>query len=217
MHIACSRMLRILIADDHELVRSGLRVALERQADWQVVAEAADGQAAVDMAVQTKPDVAVIDHSMPVLNGIEATRQIRGRLPATEVLIFTRHADEMVISDMLGAGARGYILKTDLMGQLIEAIYAHALHKPFFTDKVSETLLKSYLAGPAGGAMILSERERSMVQMIAEGLTNTQMANVFNTSNSIIEKQRDVLMRKLGVKSWAGIVRYAVRNGLVEP
>ena len=209
-------MLRILIADDHDLVRSGLRVVLESEADWQVVAEAADGKAAVDMAVQTKPDVAVIDHSMPVLNGIEATRQIRARLPKTEVLIFTIHADEMIISDMLGAGARGYILKTDLMGQLREAIYSLAQRKPFFTDKVSETLLKSYLAGPAGGAMALSERERSMVQMIAEGYTNNQMAEAFNAGKSTIEKQRDVLMRKLGLTSWAGIVRYAVRNGLVK-
>jgi DNA-binding NarL/FixJ family response regulator len=136
------------------------------------------------------------------------------RLPKTEVLIFTIHTDEMLISDMLGAGARGYIVKTDLTGNLLEAINSLALHKPFFTAKVSETLLESYLAG---GAMTLSERERSLVQMIAEGHTNNQMAKVFNTGKSSIEKQRDVLMRELGLTSWAGIVRYAVRNGLVEP
>ena len=210
-------MLRILIADDHAVVRSGLRRVLERQADWQVVAEAADGKAAINMAVQTKPDVAVIDYSMPVFNGIETTRQIRERLPKTEVLIFTIHDDEKLISELLAAGALGYVLKADLMGHLLEAIYSLAVHKPFFTAKISETLLESYLAGPAGGAMALSEQERSMVQLIAEGRTNNQMAMVFNTGKSSMEKQRDVLMRKLGLTSWAGIVRYAVRNGLVEP
>ena len=208
-------MIRILIADDHEVVRSGLYKVLECQANLQVVAEARNGKEAISKALETKPNVAVLDYSMPVFNGIEATRRIRERLPKTEVLIYTIHDDETLISDLLGAGARGYLLKTDLMRHLFEAIEALAVHKPFFTAKVSDTLLESFLALPP--PMKLSDREQRMVQMIAEGHTNKQMAKTFNIGKSRIENQRGVLMRKLGLQSWAGIVRYAVRNGLVEP
>ncbi len=135
-------MTRILIADDHEVVRSGLRKILESQPNWEVVAEAGDGKDAVSKATETKPDVAVLDYSLPLINGIEATRQIRARLPKTEVLIFTMHDNETLISELLKAGARGYLLKSDAQSHLIGAIECLALHKPFFTAKVSEALLE---------------------------------------------------------------------------
>ena len=162
------------------------------------------------MAVQTKPDVAVIDVSMPVVNGIEATRQIRARLPKTEVLIFTIHADEMLISDMLGAGARGYILNTDLMGHLLEAIYSLALHKPFFTAKVSETRIRVLLGRRRHD---FSERERSMVQMIAEGHTNNQMAKVLQHRQIQHRETTRCAHEKARFNVLAEIVRCAVRNG----
>ena len=130
-------MVRILIADDHDVVRSGLRRVLEAQLGWEVVAEAADGRDAVGKARATKPDVAVLDCMMPLLNGVEATRQIRARVPETEVLVFTLHEDERLIEEILRAGARGYVLKSDVSGQLINAVQALAQHKPFFTSSVS--------------------------------------------------------------------------------
>src|SRR5262245_11565209 len=142
-------MIRILIADDHDVVRSGLRRIVEAQPNWQVVAEAGDGKEAVQKALEMKPDVAVIDYSLPLINGVEATRQIRSALPRTEVLIFTMHDNETVIRDLLKAGARGYLIKTDAQHHLINAIEALAAHKPFFTAKVSEALLESFLSRTA--------------------------------------------------------------------
>ena len=128
-------MTRILIADDHEVVRSGLRSILDARPNWEVVAEAADGKEAIVKAMETKPDVAVIDISLPLINGIEVTRQIRRRLPSTEVLIFTMYDNEMLVDELLTAGARGYLLKSDANLYLVKAIDALAAHKPFFTEK----------------------------------------------------------------------------------
>ena len=138
-------MTRILIADDHQVVRSGLRAILEAQPNWEVVAEAADGKEAILKAIETKPDVAVLDYSLPLVNGIEATRQIRARLPRTEVLIFTMHDNETVIEELVKAGARGYLLKSDARRDLMAAIESLANHRPYFTAGVSEALLKSFL------------------------------------------------------------------------
>ena len=135
-------MTRILIADDHEVVRSGLRSILEAQPNWEVVAEATDGKEAILKAIATKPDVAVLDYSLPVFNGVEATRQIRTRVPQTEVLVFTMHESETLMRDLLQAGARGYLLKSDAKQFLITAVQSLAAHKPFFTSRVSETLLE---------------------------------------------------------------------------
>ena len=136
-------MIRIMIADDHDVVRSGLRQILEDQPNWEVVAEASDGKDAILKAIQAKPDVAVLDYSLPLVNGLEVTRQIRARLPRTEVLIFTMHDNETLIQELLKAGARGYLLKSDARRHLIGAIKSLALHGPFFTAKVSEALLKT--------------------------------------------------------------------------
>src|SRR3954468_1802159 len=162
-------MTRILIADDHDVVRSGLRAILEEQTGWEVVAEAADGLAAVDKAVATRPDIVVLDYSLPVLNGVEATRQIRARVPGVEVLIFTMHDTEALIRDVLEAGARGFLLKSDAKRFLISAVERLAAHKPFFTGKVSETLLENFLSkGPRAPDGALTPRERSVVQLVAE-------------------------------------------------
>ena len=154
-------MTRILIADDHDVVRSGLRRVLEAQPGWEVVAEAADGKDAIDKAAATKPDVAVLDSMMPLVNGAGATRQIRARLPKTEVLIFTIHDDERHVAELLEAGARGYVLKSDITGQLLDAIASLAKHKPFFTTTVSETLLGSFLTQQARDGIRLSDWERT--------------------------------------------------------
>jgi DNA-binding NarL/FixJ family response regulator len=207
---------RILIADDHEVVRSGLRSILEAQPNWEVVAEATDGKEAVLKAIATKPDVAVLDYSLPVLNGVEATRQIRARVPETEVLIFTMHESETLMRELLQAGARGYLLKSDARQFLITAVQSLAAHKPFFTSRVSETLLESFLTTTEGDRGILTARERTVVQLIAEGRTNKQIASVLNISLKTVETHRATAMRKLNLTSTAGVVRYAIRNQLVE-
>jgi DNA-binding NarL/FixJ family response regulator len=210
-------MIRILIADDHEVVRSGLRRILEAQPNWEVVAEAGDGRDAVSKAIETKPDVAVLDYSLPLVNGIEATRRIRAQLPRTEVLIFTMHDNEMLIQDLLKAGARGYLLKSDAKRHLIGAIESLASHKPFFTAKVSEALLDSFLARPGKEVSTLTNRERGVVQLIAEGHTNKQIARILSISLKTVETHRAAIMRKLSLSSSAGLVRYAIRNRIVEP
>ncbi|HEU0061219.1 MAG TPA: response regulator transcription factor, partial [Hyphomicrobiaceae bacterium] len=152
--------MRILIADDHEVVRSGLRRILASQPNWEVVAEAADGKEAITKATESKPDIAVLDYSLPRINGMEVTRQIRARLPKTEILIFTMHDSEALIQELLKAGARGYLLKSDASRHLITAIESLAVHKPFFTAKVSEQLLDTYLAQPERAGSALTSRER---------------------------------------------------------
>ena len=213
-----ARATRILIADDHDVVRSGLRTLLEQHVGWTVVAEAADGKAAVLKALETQPDIAVLDYSMPLLNGVEATRQIRKRNPKTEVLVFTMHDNDALVGEVLEAGARAYLLKSDARHHLIAAVEALTLHKPFFSGHVSERLLETYLLAKKGTlGTVLSPRERIVVQLIAEGHTNKQIGAVLNLSIKTIESHRAAAMRKLNLTSTAGIVRYAVRNKLIEP
>ena len=210
-------MTRILIADDHDVVRSGLRAILEEHPNWEVVAEASDGKEAILKAIEAKPDVAVLDYSLPLVNGVEATRQIRARSPKTEVLIFTMHDNETLIEELLRAGARGYLLKSDAKLHLIAAIEALAIHKPFFTSQVSEALLGSYLAKADRTGSILTSRERGVVQLIAEGHTNRDIAMLLNISIKTVETHRASVMRKLNLSSSAALVRYAIRNKIVEP
>ena len=211
-------MTRILIADDHEIARSGLRLILEAHAGWTVVAEAADGKAAIVKALEFKPDVAILDYSIPLVNGVEATRQIRKRNPQIEVLIFTMHDSETLVGEVLDAGARAYLLKSDAKEHLISAIEALAVHKPFFSGQVSEKLLETYLLAQKGrlGA-VLSPRERGVVQLIAEGHTNKAISAILDLNIKTIESHRAAAMRKLNITSTAGIVRYAIRNKLIEP
>jgi DNA-binding NarL/FixJ family response regulator len=209
-------MTRILIADDHDVVRSGVRAILETQAGWEVVGEAADGKDAVDQALATRPDVVVLDYGLPVLNGIEATRQIRARVPGAEVLIFTMHDTATLVREVLEAGARGFLLKSDARRFLIAAVESLAAHKPFFTGKVSEALLETYLAKGAAPDSVLTAREKSVVQLIAEGQTNRKIADVLSISLKTVETHRASAMHKLNLDTTAALIRYAIRNKLVE-
>jgi DNA-binding NarL/FixJ family response regulator len=211
-----TQVTRILIADDHDVVRSGLRSILETHPNWEVVAEAADGKEAILKAIEAKPDVAVLDYSLPLVNGVEVTRQIRARLRRTEVLIFTMHDNETLIQELLKAGARGYLLKSDASRYLIAAIESLAVHKPFFTASVSEALLESFLTRTRQAGSTLTNRERSVVQLIAEGHTNKEIAHLLNISIKTVETHRASVMRKLDLSSSADLVRYAIRNKLVE-
>ena len=209
-------MTRILIADDHDVVRSGLRSILEAQEDWEVVGEAETGKEAVDKALATRPDVVVLDYALPVMNGIEATRQIRARVPGAEVLIFTMHDTDTLVREVLEAGARGFLLKSDARKFLLAAVESLVAHKPFFTGKVSETLLASYLAKRAETEELLTARERSVIQLIAEGHTNRSMADILSISSKTVETHRASAMRKLNLSTTAALIRYAIRNKIVE-
>ncbi|MET0429381.1 MAG: response regulator transcription factor [Microvirga sp.] len=209
-------MTRILIADDHDVVRSGVRAILETQAGWEVVGEAVDGKDAVVQALATHPDVVVLDYGLPVMNGIEATRQIRTRIPGTEVLIFTMHDTATLVREVLEAGARGFLLKSDARRFLIAAVESLADHKPFFTGKVSEALLETYLEKGAAVDAVLTSREKSVVQLIAEGRTNKKIADVLSISLKTVETHRASAMRKLNLDTTASLIRYAIRNKLVE-
>src|SRR5580704_14271822 len=162
-------MVRILLADDHAVVRRGLRALLEARQDFEVCAEASNGREAVELALHHKPDVCVLDISLPIVNGIEATRQIRKEVPGTEVMIFTLHDRESEIRDVLHAGARGYVLKSEPDEQILRGIEALARHHAFFSDHVSETLLGSFVESGTPDATPLTAREREVVQLIAEG------------------------------------------------
>jgi DNA-binding NarL/FixJ family response regulator len=207
-------MTKILIADDHEVVRAGLRALLSEQPNWQVVAEAADGKEAIAQALKTAPDVAIIDYSLPLLNGLEVTRQIRLRRPSTEVIIFTMHDNNSLIHDLLQAGALGYVLKSEAHRLLLAAVETVAKHKPFFTGMVSETLRQSFLTKGNDGP--LSARERSVLQLIAVGHSNKKTASLLDLSVKTIETHRAAVHRKLNIHSTAGLVRYAIRNKMIE-
>ena len=208
-------MTRILIADDHAVVRLGIRRLLERLPSLEVVAEAADGEAAVTMAIETEPNVIVLDYSLPLINGVEVTRQVRSRLPGTEVLLFTVHDSDDLISEALRAGARGFLLKSDASRDLIQAILCVAAHRLFCTGRVTDSLLQKFLR-PHTPNLVLTNRERVVVQLIAEGHTSKQIAQILHVSLKTVETHRRTVLMKLDLPSSATLVRYAVRNKLVE-
>jgi DNA-binding NarL/FixJ family response regulator len=208
--------LRILLADDHVIVRRGLRGLIESNPDFAVCAEAGDGREAVEFTIKHKPDIAVLDVSLPILNGVEATRQIRRACPATEVLVFTMHDSDDLITEVLHAGARGYLLKSEADGQVIDAIKTLSRHRPFFSSQVSETLLDRFNSGRPGQANVLTAREREIVQLIAEGHSNKKVAMLLDVTVKTVETHRSAAMRKLGTHSTSDLVRYAVRNRLIQ-
>lgn len=212
-----STMLRLLIADDHDVVRTGLHAILSGQPGWEVVAEAEDGKRAVELVAETLPNVTILDYQLPIMNGIEATREIRAFHPETEVLIFTMHESEPLVRELLEAGARGYLLKSDAQRFLIAAVEALARHQPFFTGRVSEALLSAYLSGAPSTGDVLTHRERSVVQLIAEGRTNKEAAQLLAINLKTVETHRAAAMRKINAHSAADLIRYAIRNKLVEP
>ena len=213
-------MIRIMLADDYEVVRQGLRRILESREDWEICGEASDGRATVELAMKLKPDVVVMDLSMRELNGLEATRRIRRALRCTEALIFTACEYVELIREALAAGARGYILKSESGPRIIEAVEALAGRQPYFTPLVSEALLSAFLAKgsmPEGSGIPLTRRERAVIQLLAEGKGNKAVASALGISPKTVESHRSAIRRKLRLHSIADIVHYAIRNKLVEP
>ncbi|EJL22607.1 response regulator transcription factor [Novosphingobium sp. AP12] len=210
---------RILIADDHQAMRQGVRSLLESHPAYQVIAEAGDGREALDLAREGKPDIAILDYSLPLMNGLELTRSIKHDLPRTEVLIYTMHDRESILIDVLRAGARGYVLKSDSGAHLIAAVAALARHKPYFSGAISETLLEHFIESDhsTDKSVMLTAREREIVQLIAEGKLNKQIAHMLNISVKTVETHRAAAMHKLKLRSTAELVLYAVRNNIVEP
>jgi DNA-binding NarL/FixJ family response regulator len=214
---------RIIIADDHEIMRKGLRSLLEARPEWQVIAEASTGREAVEKIRELSPNVAVLDIGMPELNGLEATRHIVRESPQTQVLILTMHESEQMVRDVLDAGARGYVLKSDAARDLVNAVDALSQHRTFFSSRISDILLQAYLHGPerpvqpqpARGR--LTAREREIVQLLAEGKSNKEVATALNISVKTAETHRTNIMNKLDLHSISELVRYAVRNNIVEP
>jgi DNA-binding NarL/FixJ family response regulator len=213
-------VLRILIADDHEVARRGIRALLENHPGWQVVAEAANGREAVNYAVQLKPDVALLDVGMPSLNGLDATRQILAAAPATRVLILTMHDSEQVVREVLAAGARGFLLKSDAGRDLISAVEALQFRRTFFTTKVAQLVLEGYLHPACEddrlSRSVLTPREREVIQLLAEGKSTKEVATTLNLSVKTAETHRTNLMRKLDLHSVVDLTLYAVRNGIVH-
>ena len=214
-------MVSILLADDHDVLRRGLRDLIEEQPGWKVCAEATTGRQAVELAKQHNPDIAVLDISMPELNGLEATRQIRKALPNTEVLIFTMHESEDLLRDVLIAGARGYLLKTDASQHIVAAVEALSRHETFFTSNVSEAILDSYLRTTEVREAVrfsrkLTGREREILQLLAEGNSNKKIAATLGISIKTVETHRASIMRKVAAKTIVDVVRYAVRHKITE-
>jgi DNA-binding NarL/FixJ family response regulator len=212
--------LRILLADDHTVVRQGLRKVLEERPEWQVVAEAGDGREAVRLAEQFRPDVAVLDVAMPLLNGIEATRQITRRAPQTRVLVLSMYSDEAYVTQMLKAGATGYLLKDSADVDLLQAVQAVSQGKSFFSPAVARLMSDDYARQRGENAVdryeSISDRERDIFQLVAEGKTNKEIAALLFTSPSTVETHRARIMDKLDLHSAAEIVLHAVRRGVIR-
>jgi DNA-binding NarL/FixJ family response regulator len=215
---------RILIADDHEIFRSGVRAILARQPDVEVVGEAFTGREAVEYSRTMKPDLVIMDIGMPELNGLEATRQIIKEHPRIEVLVLTMHESDELVREVLDTGARGYMLKSDAGRDLVAAVDSLRRRKPYFTSKVSEMVLTGFLRrGPRqdepddAPRLRLTTRERQIVQLLSEGKSNKEVASSLEIAPKTVETHRGRIMSKLGLKSFGELVRYAVRNRIVEP
>ena len=212
--------LRILLAEDHTVVRQGLRKVLEERPEWQVVAEAGDGREAVRLAELVVPDVAILDIAMPLLNGIEATRQITRRVPGTRIVVLSMYADEAYVTQILQAGAAAYLLKDSADVDLIHAVDEVSRGKSFFSPAIARVMLDDYVRqGPDKGSSryeSLSEREREIFQLIAEAKTNKEIASLLNVSPKTVETHRGHIMEKLDLHSAAEIVLYAVRQGVIR-
>lgn len=212
--------IRILVADDHAVVRRGLRSLLEAQPGWEVCCEAATGHKAVEQVKRFRPDVVVLDISMPELNGFEATRQILKEAPRTEVLILTMDDSEEVARQVLRAGARGFVLKSDTDSKLVEAVETLGQHKPYLTPAVAELVLDVYVEGPQENKYGLPDdrltpRQREVIQLLAEGKSNKEVAAALGIAVKTAEAHRANIMHKLSLRSLGELVRYAIRNKIV--
>ena len=211
--------LRILVADDHEVVRQGVRVLVEQEAGWEICGEAIDGREAVALTEKLAPDVVVLDLGMPVLSGLDAARQIRLGRPKTEVLIFTAEENEQLIHKVFAAGVRSYILKSDLGEHLVAAIRALGQHRHYFTNRISEVVFARYLNDASGAGKDktegLTSRERETVQLLCEGKSNKEAGVALGITVKTVETHRAAIMRKLRLDSFAELVRYAIRNKII--
>jgi DNA-binding NarL/FixJ family response regulator len=210
--------MRILIADDHGIVRSGLRLLLDRQPDMEVVAEAADGAEAVELALRERPDLCILDVGMPRLTGLQATREIKAQAPDTSVLILSMHRDERYLFEALKAGASGYVLKAEADQDLVEASRSVGRGEAFLTNAAERSLIRDWMSSDEEGPREpLTPREQEVVKLIAEAHTNAQIAEILHLSEKTVESHRANVLRKLGMRDRVELVRYAIRRGLVEP
>jgi two-component system response regulator NreC len=213
--------IQILLADDHNVMRAGLKVLLERQPGFKVISEAADGHQAVEYALATKPDVVVLDIAMPKMSGIEAAQRISAQLPQTAIIILSMHSDEGYVLRSLKSGARGYLLKDSAENDLIEAIKAVTLGKAFFSPEISKVLAEDYVRevrvrGAEDSYDLLTPREREILQLLVEGRSNKDVAGLLNLSLYTVETHRRNLQSKLNLHSFPELILYAVRKGLVS-
>jgi DNA-binding NarL/FixJ family response regulator len=210
------KRIRILLADDHAVVRQGFRMILGAQPDMEIVGEAGNGREAVELAERLKPEVVVMDVSMPELNGIEATRRLAASTPHARVLALSMHKDSVYVREILRAGARGYLLKDSVAGDLVSAVRAVASGEGYLSPQVSSAVLDDYRRHVTNPIDLLTSREREVLQMLAEGKTSKEIAGVLDLSPYTVEAHRGRVMEKLNVHTIAGLVRFAVRNGLVD-
>jgi DNA-binding NarL/FixJ family response regulator len=214
--------LRILIADDHYVVRHGLRSLLESRPEWEVCGEACNGREAIELSMQLKPEVVIIDITMPGMTGLEATRHILKANPKTQVVVLTMHESEELLREVLDAGARGYVLKTDKGRELISAIEAVRNNNAFFTSKIAEMVFVGYLETERTGAksvkrvQALTPREKEVLHLVAEGKSNKEVAADLNISIKTAEAHRINIMRKLNAHSVVELVKYAMRNNMLN-
>ncbi len=210
------KRIRILLADDHAVVRQGFKMILSAHADMDIVGEAGNGREAIQLAEELRPDVVVMDVAMPELNGIEATRRLASSLPHTRVLALSMHKDSVYVREILRAGARGYLLKDAPAGDLVSAVRAVATGQSYLSPAVSNAVLDDYRKHVTNPIDLLSSREREVLQMLAEGKTNKEIAAVLNLSVYTVDAHRGRIMEKLNVHSINELVRFAVRNGLID-
>ena len=209
---------RLLIADDHGVVRSGLRLLLDKQPDMHVVAEAADGAEAVAAALRKRPELCILDVSMPKLTGLQAAREIRAQDPDIAVLMLSMHDDERYLFEALKAGAGGYVLKMEADTALVDAVRAVLRGEPFLTNAAEERLIREWVSDRSPGpSEPLTPREQDVLKLIAEAHTNREIGEVLHLSEKTVESHRGNLLRKLGMRDRVELVRYAIRRGLIEP
>lgn len=206
---------RVLLADDHEIVRQGLRVLLEREG-FQVVGEASNGHEAVKLCEANHPEVAILDLSMPLLNGVDAAREIMKSNPRTKVVLLTMHTEDHLILESLRAGVTGYVLKTKAASELVQALRAVCRGEMFLTQSISRTIVQAFLQNTPVTGNPISDRERQVLQLVAEGKTTKEIASLLGISVKTAESHRSNLMEKLNIHDTAGLVRYAIRIGLIE-
>jgi DNA-binding NarL/FixJ family response regulator len=208
---------RIIIVDDHDAIRRGVRQLVETKPYYQVVGEAADGRTGLEVARQTRPDIAILDYSLPELNGLDLSHALKREFPRIEILLYTMHDREEIIMDVLRAGVRGFVLKSDTEKHLIAALDALSIRRSYFSGTISDTLLEQFIeTKPYPQASSLTHREREVVQQVAEGRINKEIATRLNISVKTVETHRASAMRKLKLRTTADLVRYAVRNQLIQ-